>query len=510
MVKDIFGSKEGTKRLSLSAKCAVGGLSFLLAMGAIPVAHQATFEAQALEEDAALEEAAVLEEAIVEETPAEEPSYAGKDVVDCYLAGITPTYDELLTIDFTVLAGISPDLSAELKALMAELAPADPDPAPSPAPDPAPGESGEGDVDPSPEIPADPDDPTASVPEEPSVPEAPEAPVSPDSEEGGQFAEDLSDLSALYPVWSYEGNTSFTMTHYTEDFTTAQFIAAVGEQARQVAQDYDLYASVMIAQAIIESESGAASQAEAPNNNLFNIKGSADGAYRTYDTMMDSLEDHAQQLTGEGAACFGTPTKANALTWEQAVQLIGNARSLDEGYLARIKQLVADYDLVRYDAPLPFELTHALTVDVTDPETGDTVTEERTLADLVAEATSHLGTRYLWGGTDPDVGLDCSGFVQLAYREALGWQLPRTTYYQCTQGEDIDFADLHMGDLLFFIDDHNTVGHVGMYLADGYYIESTTRTGCTAITSLEADPPAFAKRLISTQPVDTASAGSRV
>ena len=79
MVKDIFGSKEGTKRLSLSAKCAVGGLSFLLAMGAIPVAHQATFEAQALEEDAALEEAAVLEEAIVEETPAEEPSYAGKD-----------------------------------------------------------------------------------------------------------------------------------------------------------------------------------------------------------------------------------------------------------------------------------------------------------------------------------------------------------------------------------------------------------------------------------------------
>ena len=66
-----------------------------------------------------------------------------------------------------------------------------------------------------------------------------------------------------------------------------------------------------------------------------------------------------------------------------------------------------------------------------------------------------------------------------------------------------------MGDLLFFIDDHNTVGHVGMYLADGYYIESTTRTGCNAITSLEADPPAFAKRLISTQPVDQASAGSR-
>lgn len=509
MVKDISRSKESTKRLSLSAKCAVGGLSFLLAMGAIPVAHQATLEAQALEENAALEEAAVLDETAAEEAPVEESSYAGKDVVDRYLAGTTPTYDELLTIDFVALTGISPDLSAELKALMAELAPADPDPVPDPTPDPAPGD---GDVDSGPGIPAGPDDPTVSVPEEPSAPEAPEvpeAPVSPGPEEVGQPTEDSSDLSALYPAWSYEGDTSFTMTHYTEDLTTAKFIAAVGEQARQVAQDHDLYASVMIAQAVIESESGTASQAETPNNNLFNIKGSADGVYRTYDTMMDSLEDHAQQLTSEDAVRSGAPTKANAVTWEQAVQLIGTARSLDEGYIARIKQLVADYDLVRYDAPLPYELTRSLTVDVTDPETGDTVAEERTLADLMAEATSHLGTRYLWGGTDPDVGLDCSGFVQLAYREALGWQLPRTTYYQCTQGEDVDFADLHMGDLLFFIDDHNTVGHVGMYLADGYYIESTTRTGCNAITSLEADPPAFAKRLISTQPVDQASAGSR-
>ncbi len=192
MVKDISRSKESTKRLSLSAKCAVGGLSFLLAMGAIPVAHQATLEAQALEENAALEEAAVLDETAAEEAPVEEPSYAGKDVVDRYLAGTTPTYDELLTIDFVALTGISPDLSAELKALMAELAPVDPDPAP--------GEDSEGDVDPSPGIPAGPDDPTASVPEEPSAPEAPEvpeAPVSPGPEEVGQPTEDASDLSAL-------------------------------------------------------------------------------------------------------------------------------------------------------------------------------------------------------------------------------------------------------------------------------------------------------------------------
>lgn len=502
MVKNISGSSEGTNRLSLSAKCAVGGLSFLLALGAIPVAHQATLEAQALEEDAVLEEA-IAEEAPVEEAPVEEPSYAGKDVVDRYQAGIIPTYEELLTVDFAALSGISPDLCTELKALMEELAPApDPEPDVPGVPD----EGGEGDGATNPEAPVSPSDPTAPAPEEP---DAPEAPAAPGSEEGTLPEEDLSDLSALYPAWSYEGDTSFAMIHYTEDLTTAKFIAAVGEQARQVAQDHDLYASVMIAQAVIESESGTAPQAETPNNNLFNIKGSADGAYRTYDTMMDSLEDHAQQLTGEDAVRSGAPTKANAVTWEQAVQLIGTVRSLDEGYIARIKQLVADYDLVRYDAPLPYELTRSLTVDVTDPETGDTVAEERTLADLMAEATSHLGTRYLWGGTDPDVGLDCSGFVQLAYREALGWQLPRTTYYQCTQGEDVDFADLHMGDLLFFIDDHNTVGHVGMYLADGYYIESTTRTGCNAITSLEVDPPAFAKRLISTQPVDQASAGSR-
>ena len=45
---------------------------------------------------------------------------------------------------------------------------------------------------------------------------------------------------------------------------------------------------------------------------------------------------------------------------------------------------------------------------------------------VVAEARKYLGVPYLWGGTDPAKGLDCSGFTKLVYGN-LGVDLPRTS-----------------------------------------------------------------------------------
>src|SRR4051794_2390894 len=50
-------------------------------------------------------------------------------------------------------------------------------------------------------------------------------------------------------------------------------------------------------------------------------------------------------------------------------------------------------------------------------------------ARVVAEAKKYLGVPYVWGGTDPKKGLDCSGLVQLVYRN-LGVELPRVSYQQ--------------------------------------------------------------------------------
>ena len=91
---------------------------------------------------------------------------------------------------------------------------------------------------------------------------------------------------------------------------------------------------------------------------------------------------------------------------------------------------------------------------------------------VVAEATKHLGIPYLWGGTDPAKGLDCSGLVQVVFGN-LGIDLPRTSSQQATSGTAVaSLADARPGDLVFF--DHSSsragIDHVGIYVGDGKMI----------------------------------------
>jgi peptidoglycan DL-endopeptidase CwlO len=87
---------------------------------------------------------------------------------------------------------------------------------------------------------------------------------------------------------------------------------------------------------------------------------------------------------------------------------------------------------------------------------------------VVAEAKKYLGVPYLWGGTDPKRGLDCSGLVQLVYKN-LGHDLPRVSYQQATSGTAVKggLANAQPGDLLAF---GSPVHHIGIYVGDGKMI----------------------------------------
>jgi hypothetical protein len=91
---------------------------------------------------------------------------------------------------------------------------------------------------------------------------------------------------------------------------------------------------------------------------------------------------------------------------------------------------------------------------------------------VVAEAQKYLGVPYLWGGTDPTKGLDCSGFSQLVFGN-LGIDLPRTSSQQATSGRAVaSLAEARPGDLVFFDNSSSRAGvdHVGIYLGDGKMI----------------------------------------
>ncbi|RJQ69605.1 glycoside hydrolase [Pseudonocardiaceae bacterium YIM PH 21723] len=86
-------------------------------------------------------------------------------------------------------------------------------------------------------------------------------------------------------------------------------------------------------------------------------------------------------------------------------------------------------------------------------------------------AQDFLGVQYVWGGTTPSPGFDCSGLVQWAYNHA-GRPMSRSTYTQVYEGTPVSRDNLQAGDLIFLYG--NPPGHVGIYLAGGKYINAPT------------------------------------
>ena len=128
---------------------------------------------------------------------------------------------------------------------------------------------------------------------------------------------------------------------------------------------------------------------------------------------------------------------------------------------------------------------------------------------VVAEAQKYLGVPYLWGGTDPAKGLDCSGFTQLVFGN-LGIDLPRVSSQQATAGEPVaSLAQARPGDLVFF--DHSSsragIDHVGIYIGNGKMV-AAPQPG-ESVKVQDVGKPAVIRRVLPTQAVPTtAAAGS--
>jgi hypothetical protein len=107
---------------------------------------------------------------------------------------------------------------------------------------------------------------------------------------------------------------------------------------------------------------------------------------------------------------------------------------------------------------------------------------------IVAAARRYLGVPYVWGGTDPATGLDCSGFVQQVFGD-LGIELPRVSRDQAQVGQPVgSLAEARPGDLLAF---NSPVSHVAIYLGDGKMIHAAGRGKDVRITDVYETPTAI-------------------
>ena len=85
--------------------------------------------------------------------------------------------------------------------------------------------------------------------------------------------------------------------------------------------------------------------------------------------------------------------------------------------------------------------------------------------DLLSEAKSHIGKRYVHGAKGPSA-FDCSGFSSYVYKQ-FGYSISPSSRTQYTEGVAVKKGDLRKGDLVFFTSrsSGNNVGHVGIVVS---------------------------------------------
>ena len=150
---------------------------------------------------------------------------------------------------------------------------------------------------------------------------------------------------------------------------TEVFISQIGETARQLGQENDLYASVMIAQAILESNSGRSALSAAPHHNLFGIKGQYAGQsatmatleddgqgntynvnaeFRSYPSYVESLQDYVAILKHSR---YTYAWKSNTTSYMNATAALTGIYATDTSYNVKLNNLIQQYNLTQYDVP---------------------------------------------------------------------------------------------------------------------------------------------------------------
>lgn len=92
---------------------------------------------------------------------------------------------------------------------------------------------------------------------------------------------------------------------------------------------------------------------------------------------------------------------------------------------------------------------------------------------VVDIALAQVGKPYVWASANPNVGFDCSGLVYYAYKQ-VGINLSRTSYTQINDGTRISASELRKGDLVFFNNGGDSVGHVGIYIGNNKFVHASS------------------------------------
>ncbi len=185
------------------------------------------------------------------------------------------------------------------------------------------------------------------------------------------------------------------------------------------------------------------------------------------------------------------PTTGDTYTYEVEVQYewrILNITLLNFGIDSVARGMLSGDDLDRYDILQETqgnrpELFGGVSVGYGSDGSGEAgidyevpaeALSDPEFAAMLEEAEKYLGTPYVWGGSSPETGFDCSGYVCWILNQS-GWDVGRTTANGLwQQSAKVSEHEAKPGDLVFFQGTYDAPGasHVGLYVGDGMMISA--------------------------------------
>ena len=98
-------------------------------------------------------------------------------------------------------------------------------------------------------------------------------------------------------------------------------------------------------------------------------------------------------------------------------------------------------------------------------------------SEIVTYALQFVGNRYKYGGTNPNTGVDCSGFTFYVMRHAAEVELPHSSGGQSRMGRQVSSSEMRPGDIICY-GSGKRINHVALYIGNGQIVHaSTERTG---------------------------------
>ena len=177
-----------------------------------------------------------------------------------------------------------------------------------------------------------------------------------------------------------------------------QFLRNIIPAAQNVARGKDIYASVMIAQAALESGWGTSALSKAPNHNLFGVKGSYNGQsvnmqtledsggqnyysiqanFRKYPSYQESLEDYADKIVNgiSGAPLFYSGAwKSKTNSYQDATAYLTGRYATDTAYGAKLNRIIEQFGLTKYDTETAVNMAEEIASNETTTTTGNSYT----------------------------------------------------------------------------------------------------------------------------------------